>query len=55
MSEEDIHAMYVFDLNVFRNKEKPAVNADCWLIFTEAVGFEPTDPCGSTDFESVPL
>lgn len=27
----------------------------CKPIMAETVGFEPTEPCGSTDFESVPL
>jgi hypothetical protein len=35
-------------------KQKTAPKS-CFLLLAERVGFEPTEPEGSTDFESAPL
>ena len=43
-------------LGFYGQKEKPRRLYQILRGYVaETVGFEPTDPCGSTDFESVPL
>ena len=40
---------------LLREKKRACNQTDYRLLMAERVGFEPTEACTSTDFESVPL